>query len=47
VTIKVDLGALKVLVEAHGSRVGFDHPDDERFTLGPLGGITLTPLASM
>jgi hypothetical protein len=28
VIIKVDLGTLKVLVEAHGSRVGFVHPDD-------------------
>ena len=28
VIIKVALGTLKVLVEAHGSRVGFVHPND-------------------
>jgi hypothetical protein len=47
VIIKVDLGTLKVLVEAHGSRVGFVHPDDGRYSLGPLGDIALTSLASM
>jgi hypothetical protein len=43
VTIKINLDTLKVLVEAHGSRVGFL----ERYTVGPLGDIALTPLASM
>jgi hypothetical protein len=47
VTINVDLGTLKVLVEAYRSRVGFVHPDDGEIYLGPLGDITLTPLASM
>jgi hypothetical protein len=45
VTIKVDLGTLKVLVEAHGSRVGFVHPDhDGKIYSTP---IELTQLASM
>jgi hypothetical protein len=35
VIIKVDLGTLKVLVEAHGSRVGFVHPDDGKIFSGP------------
>jgi hypothetical protein len=35
VTTKVDLGTLKVLVEAHGSRVGFIHPDDRDIYVGP------------
>ena len=30
VTIKVSLGIWKVLVEAHGSRVGFVHPNTQR-----------------
>ena len=35
VTIKVSLGTRKVLVEAHGSRVGFVHPDDGEIYSGP------------
>jgi hypothetical protein len=35
VTIKVDLGTLKALVEAHRSKVGFVHPDDEKIYSGP------------
>jgi hypothetical protein len=35
VIIKVDLGTLKVLVEAHGSRVGFVHLDDGKIFSGP------------
>ena len=35
VTIKVPLGTWKVLVEAHGSRVGFVHPDDGEIYFGP------------
>jgi hypothetical protein len=48
VIIKVDLGTPKVLVEAHGSRVGFVQPDERKiYTLVPLGDIALAPLASM
>jgi hypothetical protein len=43
----MDLGTLKVLVEAYISRVGFVHPDDGEIYLGPLGDITLTLLSSM
>jgi hypothetical protein len=35
VIIKVDLGTLKVLVDAHGSRVGFIWPDDGKIYSGP------------
>ena len=35
---------LKCYVEAHGSRVEFVHPDDDRYTLGPLRDITLISL---
>jgi hypothetical protein len=35
VMIKVDLDTLKVLVEAHGSRVGFVRPDDGKIYSGP------------
>ena len=35
VAIKVDLGTLKVLVETHGSRVGFVHPNDGEIYSGP------------
>jgi hypothetical protein len=35
VTIKVDLGTLKVLVEDHGSRVGFVQPGDGKIYSGP------------
>jgi hypothetical protein len=35
VIIKVDLGTLKVLVEAHRSRVGFVYPDDRKIFSGP------------
>jgi hypothetical protein len=35
VTIKVDLGTPKVLVEDHGSRVEFVHPDDGEIYSGP------------
>jgi hypothetical protein len=35
VIIKVDLGTLKVLVEAHGSRVRFVWPDDEKIYSRP------------
>jgi hypothetical protein len=35
VTKKVDLGSLKVLFEAHGSRLGFVYPDDENIYSGP------------
>jgi hypothetical protein len=34
--IKLDLGILNVLVEAHGSRVGFVHPDDGKIFSGPF-----------
>jgi hypothetical protein len=34
-TIKVDLGTIKVLVEARASRVGFIHPDDREICSGP------------
>ena len=37
--IKVDSGIAKVLVEAHGSRVGFARPSTDRHSLGPLGEI--------
>jgi hypothetical protein len=47
VTIKVDLGTLKLLVETHGSRVGFVHPDDVNIYFGPSRDIPMTPLASM
>jgi hypothetical protein len=39
VIIKVDLGILKVLVEAHGSRVEFFHPDDGKIFSGPFSVI--------
>jgi hypothetical protein len=39
VIIKVDLGTLKVLVEAHGSRVGFVYPDDGKIFSGPFSVI--------
>jgi hypothetical protein len=45
-TMDVDV-ALKVLVEAHGSRVRFVHPDDREIYSGLFGDITLTPLASI
>jgi hypothetical protein len=35
VTIKVALGTLKVLVEDHGSRLGFSHLDDGEIYSGP------------
>jgi hypothetical protein len=35
VIIKIDLGTLKVLVEAHGSRVGFVYSDDGKIFSGP------------
>jgi hypothetical protein len=35
VIINVDLGTLKVLVEAHRSRVGFVRPDDRKIYSGP------------
>jgi hypothetical protein len=35
VTTKVDLGTLKVLVEDHGLRVGFVHPDNGEIYFGP------------
>ena len=43
VIIKVALGTLKVLVEAHGSRVGFFHPNDGEIYSGPIAS---TPLVS-
>jgi hypothetical protein len=46
-TTNIDLSTLKVLVEAHGSRVGFSIPMTKTYTLGPLDDITLTQLASM
>jgi hypothetical protein len=46
VIIKVDLGTMKVLVQAHGSRVEFVRPDDRKIFSGP-GDIALTPLARM
>jgi hypothetical protein len=39
VIIKVDLGILKVLVEAYGSRVGFVYPDDGKIFSGPFSVI--------
>jgi hypothetical protein len=39
VIIKVDLGTLKVLVEVHGSRVGFVHLDDGKIFSGPFSVI--------
>jgi hypothetical protein len=39
VIIKVDLGILKVLVEAHGSRVEFVRPDDGKIFSGPFSVI--------
>jgi hypothetical protein len=36
VIIKVDLGILKVLVEAHGSRLEFIQPDDGKIFFGPF-----------
>jgi hypothetical protein len=39
VIIKVDLGILKVLVEAHGSRVEFVRPDDGEIFSGPFSVI--------
>jgi hypothetical protein len=47
IIIKVDLGTLKVLVEAHESRVEFVRPDDRKIYSGPLDDIVLTSLASM
>jgi hypothetical protein len=35
VTIRVDLGTMKVLFEAHGSRVGFVHCDDRKIYFVP------------
>jgi hypothetical protein len=39
VIVKVDLGILKVLVKAHGSRVGFVRPDDGKIFSGPFSVI--------
>jgi hypothetical protein len=39
VIIKVDLGIMKVLLEAHGSRVGFVHLDDGNIFSGPFSMI--------
>jgi hypothetical protein len=39
VIIKVDLGILKVLVEAHGSRVEFLGPDDGKIFSGAFSVI--------
>jgi hypothetical protein len=39
VIIKVDLGIVKVLVEAHGSRVEFVRPDDGKIFSRPFSVI--------
>jgi hypothetical protein len=39
VIIKVDLGILKVLVEAHGLRVEFVRPDNGKIFSGPFSVI--------
>jgi hypothetical protein len=39
VIIKVDLGILKELVEAHGSRVEFVLPDEGKIFSGPFSMI--------
>jgi hypothetical protein len=39
--MKVDLGILKVLVEAHGSRVEFVRPDDGKIFSGPFSVICI------
>ena len=40
----MDSELLKCYVEVHGSRVEFVHPVTDRYTLGPLGDITLISL---
>jgi hypothetical protein len=47
VIIKFDLGTLKVLVEAHGSRVGFVWPDEKNIYSGPSRWYCIDTVASM